>query len=240
MAVSIALVRVLENELGKKLTDFTEIVLGHSLGEYTALACCDRISLKDCSLILKKRGELMNTAIAPNETGMAALIGKKADLIQKIIDTNNLNIEIANDNSNIQIVISGNMNEIKKSKKIFLNNGGALSSVSSPDELLKNTSDGLKLGLNSSNPPSVSRVELNLVKPCTLLGKSNVTLSKSTFTHRLYGIDTCEKPVPGLITDVAGSNKVSLKKTPQSNQVPGSPPVNGIPVFGSKSSPFAM
>ena len=33
------------------------IMLGHSLGEYTALACCNRISLKDCSLILKKRGE---------------------------------------------------------------------------------------------------------------------------------------------------------------------------------------
>ena len=99
------------------------VMMGHSLGEYTALACCDRISLKDCSLILKKRGELMNTAVAPNETGMAALIGKESDVIQKIIDDNNFNIEIANDNSNFQIVISGNINEIKKSEKIFLNNG---------------------------------------------------------------------------------------------------------------------
>ena len=99
------------------------VMMGHSLGEYTALACCDRISLKDCSLILKKRGELMNSAIAPNETGMAALIGKDADSIQNIIDSNNLKIEIANDNSNIQIVISGNINELKKSEKIFLNNG---------------------------------------------------------------------------------------------------------------------
>ena len=99
------------------------VMMGHSLGEYTALACSGRISLKDCSLILKKRGELMNTAVTPNETGMAALIGKKSDLIQKIIDTNNLNLEIANDNSNIQIVISGNINELKKSEKIFLNNG---------------------------------------------------------------------------------------------------------------------
>ena len=99
------------------------VMMGHSLGEYTALACCNRISLKDCSLILKKRGELMNTAITPNETGMAALIGKESDIIQKIIDTNNLNVEIANDNSNIQIVISGNINELKKCEKIFLNNG---------------------------------------------------------------------------------------------------------------------
>ncbi len=99
------------------------VMLGHSLGEYTALACSDRISLKDCSLILKKRGELMNDAVTPNETGMAALIGKEAVSVQNIINENNLNIEIANDNSNVQIVISGNINEIKKSEKIFLNNG---------------------------------------------------------------------------------------------------------------------
>jgi len=99
------------------------VMLGHSLGEYTALACCDRISLKDCSLILKKRGKLMNNAVPPNKTGMAALIGKESVSIQNIIDKNSLNLEIANDNSNIQIVISGNINEIKKSEKIFLNNG---------------------------------------------------------------------------------------------------------------------
>ncbi len=99
------------------------VMLGHSLGEYTALACSNRISLKDACLILKKRGELMNNAVIPNKTGMAALIGKESDLIQNIIDKNNLNIEIANDNSNIQIVISGNIDELKKSEKIFLNNG---------------------------------------------------------------------------------------------------------------------
>ena len=99
------------------------VMMGHSLGEYTALACSNRISLKDCSLILKKRGELMNSAISPNETGMAALIGKDSDTIQNIIKKNYLDLEIANDNSNIQIVISGNINEIKKSEKIFLHNG---------------------------------------------------------------------------------------------------------------------
>ena len=65
----------------------------------------------------------MNNAVPPNETGMAALIGKESISIQNIIDNNSLNLEIANDNSNIQIVISGNIDEIKKSEKIFLNNG---------------------------------------------------------------------------------------------------------------------
>ena len=65
----------------------------------------------------------MNNAVTPNETGMAALIGKDSVSIQNIIDNYSLSLEIANDNSNIQIVISGNINEIKKSEKIFLNNG---------------------------------------------------------------------------------------------------------------------
>lgn len=98
------------------------VMLGHSLGEYTALACSDKLSLKDCSLILKKRGELMNDAVPPNQTGMAALIGKNAYEIIKIIDDNNLNLQIANDNSNIQIVISGSLHDIKNSKEIFLKN----------------------------------------------------------------------------------------------------------------------
>ena len=47
----------------------------------------------------------MNNAVKPNETGMAALIGKDANFVQKIIDENKLDVEIANDNSPMQIVI---------------------------------------------------------------------------------------------------------------------------------------
>ena len=65
----------------------------------------------------------MNNAVPPNETGMAALIGKDSNYNSKNYRiNNNLNLEIANDNSNMQIVISGNKNEINKSKEIFLNN----------------------------------------------------------------------------------------------------------------------
>ncbi len=98
------------------------IMMGHSLGEYTALACSNKINLKDCSLILKKRGELMNSAVNPNESGMVALIGKDSDSVQKIITDNKLNLEIANDNSPMQIVISGSKDELIKSKNFFLNN----------------------------------------------------------------------------------------------------------------------
>ena len=121
-AASYAIYKTYTSETGLDIKKIN-VMLGHSLGEYTALACSNKISLKECSLILKKRGELMNNAVKPNETGMAALIGKDSSIIQNIIDKNNLEVEIANDNSNIQIVISGKIDEIKKNKELFLNNG---------------------------------------------------------------------------------------------------------------------
>ena len=99
-----------------------KIMMGHSLGEYTALTCSNKLNLKECSLILKKRGELMNNAVEPNLSGMAALIGKDANSIQNIIDENNLNLQIANDNSPMQIVISGKKEDIINSKDLFEKN----------------------------------------------------------------------------------------------------------------------
>ena len=97
-------------------------MMGHSLGEYTALACSKKINLKDCCKILKKRGELMNNAVTPNYTGMAALIGQDCNYVAKIIEENKLKLEIANDNSPKQIVISGTKDEIQKSKNLFIEN----------------------------------------------------------------------------------------------------------------------
>ena len=118
---SLVIFRSLQNEMNLN-EDTINVVLGHSLGEYTALACSNKLNLKDCSLILKKRGELMNNAVKPNKSGMAALIGKDSNYIQQIIEQNNINLEIANDNSPIQVVVSGDIEDIKKNKEIFLQN----------------------------------------------------------------------------------------------------------------------
>ena len=99
-----------------------KFMLGHSLGEYTALACSNKLSLREASLILKKRGQLMNDAISPNITGMAALIGKDADYVDNIIKENNIDLQIANDNSPIQVVISGKIDLIHNCKNFFLQN----------------------------------------------------------------------------------------------------------------------
>ena len=64
----------------------------------------------------------MNNAVEPNKTGMVALIGKDSSYVQKLIDENNINLEIANDNSPMQLVLSGSLEDIDKSKDIFLQN----------------------------------------------------------------------------------------------------------------------
>ncbi len=121
-AASYSIFKSYFSEFDYNLKDIN-VMMGHSLGEYTALACCNKINLKDCSIVLKKRGQLMNNAIEPNLTGMAALIGLGNDNVHQIIEANKLNLEIANDNSPMQIVISGEKKELYKSKNIFLNNG---------------------------------------------------------------------------------------------------------------------
>ncbi len=118
---SVAIYKTYESEKNIDLSNIN-IMLGHSLGEYTALACSNKLSLKDCSLILKKRGELMNDSVAPNISGMAALIGCDAETVNEIIKDNKMSLQIANDNSPIQVVISGNNDEIDRNKDIFLNN----------------------------------------------------------------------------------------------------------------------
>ena len=99
------------------------LVFGHSLGEYSALVANNSLNLADASKLIKIRGELMNSAIAPNTSGMAAIIGKNANDIDEIISKNNLDIVIANDNSPMQVVVSGLINNINDAESIFISNG---------------------------------------------------------------------------------------------------------------------
>ncbi len=118
---SIIIYKTLQSETDLDQSEIN-VMMGHSLGEYTALACSNKLSLRDASLILKERGELMNNAVPPNQSGMAALIGKDADYVQSIIDDNQINLEIANDNSSKQVVVSGRIEDINSSKDVFLKN----------------------------------------------------------------------------------------------------------------------
>ena len=121
-AVSISLFQVLKKHLD--ISDLKiNFMLGHSLGEYSALCAANYFTIKDCAYLLKNRGELMQNAYEPNKSTMAAIIGINCIKAEKIINENNLEIEIANDNSPIQIVISGKKEEILNSESLFKDYG---------------------------------------------------------------------------------------------------------------------
>ena len=89
---------------------------GHSLGEYTALACSGAIDFATTLKILKIRGSAMQSAVPKGEGGMLAILGSDLETIEKIFykNKNNYQCFIANDNSNGQLVVSGRMENINK------------------------------------------------------------------------------------------------------------------------------
>jgi len=89
---------------------------GHSLGEYTALACSGAIDFATTLKILKIRGSAMQSAVPKGEGGMLAILGSNTETIEKIFNDNKDKYQcfIANDNSNGQLVVSGKMENIDK------------------------------------------------------------------------------------------------------------------------------
>ena len=110
MAVSVAVVRVLEEEFNIGV-DGVAFVAGHSLGEYSALAAARSLSLQDASRLLKQRGQAMQRAVPVGEGAMASLIGPKVDLAlaeQAAAEGAKAGVcVVANDNNQGNIVISG-------------------------------------------------------------------------------------------------------------------------------------
>ena len=121
-AASMSIFITLQKHFLDKIND-VKIVLGHSLGEYSALVANKCIKLSDAANLIKIRSELMHNSIQPNVSGMAAIIGKDSDFIENVINQNNLKIQIANDNSPLQVVVSGLLNDLETSEKIFISNG---------------------------------------------------------------------------------------------------------------------
>ncbi len=107
--VSYSIFSLIKNEFGINLNS-AKYFAGHSLGEYSALAASEVISFSDTLKILKVRGKAMQSAVPKGEGGMLAILGSNVIEIEKI--ASNYECEIANDNSNGQLVVSGKINQL--------------------------------------------------------------------------------------------------------------------------------
>jgi len=116
MAVSLAALRTLCEEKGLVLEDRVAYVAGHSLGEYSALAAADSLSLADTARLLKTRGRAMQAAVPVGQGAMAALLGAEVAEAQALAEAASEGevCAVANDNAPGQVVISGTRAAIER------------------------------------------------------------------------------------------------------------------------------
>ena len=155
MALSMAVIRVLEKEGGVKLADVAGYVAGHSLGEYSALCAAGAIPVAVTARLLKLRGQAMQRAVPVGEGAMAALLGAdvaKAEDLAEAAEADGEICTVANDNDPGQVVISGHKAAIDRAIALVKEYGikrGVLLPVSAPFHcpLMKPAADEMEKAL---------------------------------------------------------------------------------------------
>ena len=120
--ISYSIFQVVKNEFNINLND-GKYFAGHSLGEYSALSCAEYLDFNQTIKLLRSRGKAMQNAVPKGEGGMLAVLGTKIEKIEKILKDNKekFDVQIANDNSDGQTVLSGRNKDLELIS-IFLKN----------------------------------------------------------------------------------------------------------------------
>ena len=137
MAVSMAVIRILEKDGGKLLSNLASHVAGHSLGEYSALAAAGSLKLADAARLLKLRGQSMQKAVPVGVGAMAALLGIELEPAQEACKeaAQGEVVAVANDNGGGQVVVSGHKDAVERAIEAAKAKGckrGMLLPVSAP------------------------------------------------------------------------------------------------------------
>ena len=111
--MSYSIFQVIKKEFNIDLNQ-AKYFAGHSLGEYSALSCAGYLNFSSTIKILRKRGNAMQNSIPKGEGGMVAVLGSTVENIEKILkeNINNFTAQIANDNSEGQIALSGKIKDL--------------------------------------------------------------------------------------------------------------------------------
>jgi [acyl-carrier-protein] S-malonyltransferase len=170
MAVSLAVLRVLQVEGGIGLTEKAALVAGHSLGEYSALAAAGSFSIAETAQLLKLRGQAMQQAVPAGQGAMAALLGAEMEIAQAICAEAEIGpngrevVSCANDNGGGQVVISGHKAAVERAIEISKSKGvkrAMLLPVSAPFHcaLMAPAADAMAAAF-ANTPPRVPIVPL--------------------------------------------------------------------------------
>tara|TARA_B100000575_G_C23084280_1_gene624808 strand:+ start:40 stop:966 length:927 start_codon:yes stop_codon:yes gene_type:complete len=118
--ISYSIYKIITQKFEKDLTK-AKYFAGHSLGEYSALSAAGYLDFSDTLKLLRIRGDAMQNSVPKGEGGMIAVLGSTVTEIEKILNENNISsdIQIANDNSEGQLVLSGRVFDLEKFTKIL-------------------------------------------------------------------------------------------------------------------------
>jgi [acyl-carrier-protein] S-malonyltransferase len=116
MATSLAAVRALEARSGRRLAELCDLVAGHSLGEYSALAAAGSLAVGDAARLLRVRGRAMQQAVPVGEGAMAAILGLELEAVERVAkEASAIGVcDLANDNAPGQAVVSGNRAAVER------------------------------------------------------------------------------------------------------------------------------
>jgi len=127
MAMSLAVVRVLAVEGKVTVGEGAAFVAGHSLGEYSALAAAGALAVADTARLLKRRGLAMQRAVPVGEGAMAALLGLSvadAEAVAAAATAEGGVCDVANDNCEGQVVVSGDKDAVGRAVELAKEKGG--------------------------------------------------------------------------------------------------------------------
>jgi [acyl-carrier-protein] S-malonyltransferase len=130
LAVSLAATRVLETEAGLDIGREAQFVAGHSLGEYSALAAAEALTIEDAARLLRIRGQAMQAAVPVGEGAMAAILGLEFSKVSAAAAQAASDLylqgaicQAANDNGGGQVVISGTKAAVERAMELAKLNG---------------------------------------------------------------------------------------------------------------------
>ena len=121
--ISYSIFQVVKKDFNINLNE-AKYFAGHSLGEYSALSCAGYLNFNETIKILRVRGDAMQNSVPKGEGGMLAVLGLEIKDLEKILNDNkdNYNVQVANDNSNGQIVLSGKIKDLEILSESLKNN----------------------------------------------------------------------------------------------------------------------
>jgi [acyl-carrier-protein] S-malonyltransferase len=189
MAVSMAIVRTIEAELGKPLSSMCTYLAGHSLGEYTALCATGVFSIYDTAKLLRVRGQAMQQAVPVGLGAMAAILGLDANDVEALANDAALGeiCVIANDNSPGQIVLSGHKGAIDRAIALAPERGAKRAiplAVSAPFHcsLMQPAADAMAIALKDT---PMKEAQKSIMSNVTAMPAKEITLIRSLLIEQI-------------------------------------------------------